>query len=46
MKVTCPHCGECIEIDDVVNITTIDVINTTYQPVFDGEGLIVPPIVP
>ena len=28
-----------------VKNTPVDVTNTTYQPVFDGEGLIVPPII-
>lgn len=43
MITICPHCGEEIEVETGTNFTPIDV---TYQPVYDGEGLIVPPIVP
>lgn len=28
-----------------VNPTPLDVTNTTYQPVYNGEGLIVPPLI-
>jgi hypothetical protein len=46
MKVICPHCGEEIEVATGVKNTPVDVNFTTHQPVFDGEGLIVPPITP